>query len=126
VTSLPATPRPCRADWRFAIAYNAALQAATAALAAAGYRASRESHHHRVIQSLEFTLAPERKMIDTFDTFRHLSQETKHQQLRCCGFRLRQGSKRDVRTRGGFARQSREMDQKESPNAIGAYDASVI
>jgi hypothetical protein len=58
------------ADWRFAIAYNAALQAATAALAAAGYRASRESHHHRVIQSLEFTLAPERKVIDTFDTFR--------------------------------------------------------
>ncbi len=29
-------------DWRFAIAYNAALQAATAALAASGYRASRE------------------------------------------------------------------------------------
>jgi hypothetical protein len=57
-------------DWRFAIAYNAALQAATAALAAAGYRASRESHHHRVIQSLEFTLAPERKLIDTFDKFR--------------------------------------------------------
>ncbi len=25
-------------DWRFAIAYNAALQAATAALAASGYR----------------------------------------------------------------------------------------
>ncbi len=58
------------ADWRFAIAYNAALQAATAALAAAGYRASRESHHYRVIQSLEFTLALERKMIDTFDSFR--------------------------------------------------------
>ncbi|MGB7583316.1 MAG: hypothetical protein WBM11_00625 [Terriglobales bacterium] len=58
------------ADWRFAIAYNAALQAATAALAAASYRASRESHHHRVIQSLEFTLAPERKLIDTFDRFR--------------------------------------------------------
>jgi hypothetical protein len=58
------------ADWRFAIAYNAALQAATAALAAAGYRASREGHHHRVIQSLEFTLAPERKVIATFDRFR--------------------------------------------------------
>ena len=29
-------------DWRFAIAYNAALQAATAALATSGYRASRE------------------------------------------------------------------------------------
>jgi hypothetical protein len=36
--------------------YNAALQAATAALAAAGYRASRENHHYRVIQSLELTL----------------------------------------------------------------------
>jgi hypothetical protein len=58
------------ADWRFAIAYNAALQAATAALAAAGYRASREAHHHRVIQSLELTLAPEPKTIDTFDKFR--------------------------------------------------------
>src|SRR5207249_9102256 len=47
-------------DWRFAIAYNAALQAATAALAAAGYRASRENHHYRVIQSLELTLGKDR------------------------------------------------------------------
>lgn len=39
-------------DWRFAIAYNAALQAATAALAADGYRASRENHHYWV-DSLE-------------------------------------------------------------------------
>ena len=38
------------ADWRCAIAYNAALQAATAALAAAGYRAARDNHHYRVIQ----------------------------------------------------------------------------
>ena len=58
------------ADWSFAIAYNAALQAATAALAAAGYRASRDNHHYRVIQSLEFTIAPEPKFIDTFDAFR--------------------------------------------------------
>jgi hypothetical protein len=57
-------------DWRLAIAYNAGLQAATAALAAAGYRATRENHHYRVIQSLEFTTAPERKFIDTFDGFR--------------------------------------------------------
>lgn len=48
------------ADWRFAIAYNAGLQAATAALAAAGYRATRDNHHYRVIQSLEFTTAPDR------------------------------------------------------------------
>lgn len=57
-------------DWRFAIAYNAALQAATAALAAAGYRASRENHHYRVIQSLEFTTAPGAGFIATFDGFR--------------------------------------------------------
>ena len=57
-------------DWRFAIAYNAALQAATAALAAAGYRASRDNHHYRVIQALEFTVAPGNKFIDTFDSFR--------------------------------------------------------
>jgi hypothetical protein len=31
------------ADWRLNIAYNAALQAATIALAVSGYRASRES-----------------------------------------------------------------------------------
>jgi hypothetical protein len=47
-------------DWRFAIAYNAALQAA-AALAAAGYRASRENHHYRVIHSLELTLGKDAK-----------------------------------------------------------------
>jgi hypothetical protein len=57
-------------DWRFAIAYNAGLQAATAALAAAGYRAARDNHHYRVIQSLEFTTAPGTKLIVTFDGFR--------------------------------------------------------
>lgn len=50
-------------DWRFAIAYSAALQGATAALAAAGYRASRESHHYRVIQSLELTVGKDAKFI---------------------------------------------------------------
>src|ERR1017187_3392311 len=56
-------------DWRFAIAYNAALQAATAALAAAGFRAAHDSHHYRIIQSLEFTINPGQKVIDTFDGF---------------------------------------------------------
>jgi hypothetical protein len=65
----------CRAqgldtDWRFAIAYNAALQAATAALAAAGYRATRHSHHFRVIQSLELTVQAGPKLIRQFDAFR--------------------------------------------------------
>jgi hypothetical protein len=54
-------------DWRFAIAYNAALQAATAALAAAGYRASRESRHYRVIHSLELTVRKDAKFIRVFE-----------------------------------------------------------
>lgn len=57
-------------DWRLAIAYNAALQAAIAVLAAEGYRAARDNHHYRVIQALEFTIARDRKLVDTFDGFR--------------------------------------------------------
>jgi hypothetical protein len=58
------------ADWRMNIAYNAALQAATAALAAAGYRASRDSHHSRVIQSLRETIGTDAGVVATFDAFR--------------------------------------------------------
>ena len=36
-------------DWRLNIAYNSALQSATAALAAKGFRAAREAHHYRII-----------------------------------------------------------------------------
>jgi hypothetical protein len=57
-------------DWRMNIAYNAALQAATAALAAAGYRASRDSHHFRVIQSLGETVGTEASVVTTLDAFR--------------------------------------------------------
>jgi hypothetical protein len=52
------------------IAYNAALQAATAALAAAGYRATRDQHHYRVIQSLRETLNAEPDVVAAFDSFR--------------------------------------------------------
>lgn len=58
------------ADWRLNIAYNAALQAATAALAAAGYRAARDAHHFRVIQSLRFTIGADAATVRQFDTFR--------------------------------------------------------
>lgn len=57
-------------DWRLNIAYNAALQAATAALAASGYRASREAHHHRVLQSLQFTIGADLALVSQFDQFR--------------------------------------------------------
>lgn len=57
-------------DWKFAIAYNAALQAANAALAAAGFRAKREAFHFRVIQSLRFTIAAEPDLIEILDNCR--------------------------------------------------------
>ncbi|RKY10989.1 MAG: hypothetical protein DRP65_05500 [Planctomycetota bacterium] len=58
------------ADWKMTIAYNAALQAAAAALAAAGYRATRDSHHYRVIQSLAYTIGADTKLVSKFDQFR--------------------------------------------------------
>ncbi len=39
------------ADWKMAIAYNAALQIAIVGLAAEGYRVARASHHFRAIQA---------------------------------------------------------------------------
>jgi HEPN domain-containing protein len=45
------------------IAHNAALQSSAAALAATGYRASREAYHYYVIQSLSFTLQLEERII---------------------------------------------------------------
>ncbi|MCF8079867.1 MAG: hypothetical protein K9K88_11360 [Desulfobacterales bacterium] len=57
-------------DWRLAIAYNAALQCATAALAAAGFRASREAHHYRAIQSLSHTVGLEPGKILVLDRLR--------------------------------------------------------
>jgi hypothetical protein len=47
--------------------YNAVLQSATAALAAAGYRPSRESHHYRVIQSLAYTIDASPELIAQFN-----------------------------------------------------------
>jgi hypothetical protein len=58
------------ADWRLNIAYNAALQAATAALAASGFRASREAHHYRVIRSLSLTIEASPDLVTRLDLFR--------------------------------------------------------
>jgi hypothetical protein len=57
-------------DWQLSIAYNAALQVAIAALAGAGYRATRVSHHYRVIQSLAYTIKADAKLIAQLDKFR--------------------------------------------------------
>lgn len=58
------------ADWRMNISYNAALQAATAALAAGGYRATRDQHHYRVIQSLRETVGAEAPLVNALDGYR--------------------------------------------------------
>jgi hypothetical protein len=58
------------ADWRLNIAYNAALQMATAALAACGYRAVREAHHFRVVQSLVHTVGLPVAIANQLDAFR--------------------------------------------------------
>jgi hypothetical protein len=68
------------ADWRLNIAYNAALQAATVALAAAGYRATRDSHH-RVIQSLRETIGVEAGVVATFDAFRKKRNITGYERI---------------------------------------------
>ena len=57
-------------DWQLAIAYNAALQTATAALFASGYRAGREAHHYRIIQSLAHTIQAKPDLINQLDKFR--------------------------------------------------------
>jgi hypothetical protein len=52
------------------MAHNAALQSSAAALAAAGYRASREAYHYYVIQSLSFTLQLEGRIIRRLNKLR--------------------------------------------------------
>lgn len=58
------------ADTQLGLAYNAALQMSTAALAAAGYRAARDRKHHWTIHSLAHTIGADAKLIARFDAFR--------------------------------------------------------
>lgn len=51
-----AQSRDLSADGRLIFGYQAALVAARAALAAAGFRTRGEAHHFHAIQSLEFTI----------------------------------------------------------------------
>jgi len=67
------------ADWQLSIAYNAALQAAIAGLAAEGYRTTRESHHHRAIQSLAFTLGLDSTTIAQLDAFRKKRNQSEYE-----------------------------------------------
>ena len=48
------------ADWRFGIAYNAALKLCTILLYVRGYRPLHGSHHYRTIMTLPLILGPDR------------------------------------------------------------------
>jgi hypothetical protein len=48
-------------DWRFGIAYNAALKLCTIILYASGYRAERQLQHYRTIQAMPIILGADRK-----------------------------------------------------------------
>ena len=48
-------------DWKFGIAYNAALKLCTVMLYAAGYRPEKSLAHYRTLMSIEFTIGPHRK-----------------------------------------------------------------
>ena len=58
-------------DWSLNIAYSAVLQAARAALAAAGYRApTGEGHHYVVLQSLAHTIGLDPGSVHKLDALR--------------------------------------------------------
>jgi hypothetical protein len=57
-------------DTQLALSYNAALQAGTAALAAAGFRAARDRKHHWTIQSLAHTIKAKPELVNRLDAFR--------------------------------------------------------
>ena len=67
-------------DGRLSIAYNAALQLAAAALAAAGYRVSREGHPYRLIQSLHLTIGAPPAVVDQLDLMRRKRNMADYQQ----------------------------------------------
>ena len=56
-----ATRGEISADWRFGIAYNAALKLCTVLLYAKGYRAERTLQYYRTLQALPLIFGPERK-----------------------------------------------------------------
>ena len=59
------------ADWRFGIAYNAALKLATILLAAEGYRPERMLQHYRTIQAIPLIMGEEyREAADFLDPCR--------------------------------------------------------
>jgi hypothetical protein len=68
-------------EWRFDIAYNAALQLAVASLAASGFRAERQNKHQRCIECLEFTVKLDRRDVDFLDVCRRKRHVAVYEQV---------------------------------------------
>jgi hypothetical protein len=68
-------------EWRFDIAYNAALQLATAALAASGYRAERQNKHLRTIECLAFTVGADESTVTCLDRCRRKRHAAVYDQI---------------------------------------------
>jgi len=66
-------------DWRLGITYNAALQLATLALAAAGYRPGRDRAHERAILSLRETAGIPSKAVNLLDTVRRKRNQNNYE-----------------------------------------------
>lgn len=66
------------ADWRFGIAYNAALKLCTILLHASGYRPEKALQHYRTIAALPLILGDERKddadYLETCRTKRNMAE----------------------------------------------------
>ena len=73
-----AVPR-LSSDWRLGITYNAALQLATLALAADGYRPGRERAHERAILSLRDTVGIPVKTVDLLDAIRRKRNQSNYE-----------------------------------------------
>jgi hypothetical protein len=69
------------AEWRFDIAYNAALQLATAALAAAGYQAERQNKHMRTLECLEYVANIDQDTVSFLDRCRRKRHAAVYDQI---------------------------------------------
>jgi hypothetical protein len=68
-------------EWRFDIAYNAALQLAVASLAASGFRADRQNKHQRSIECLAFTVGLEKRDVGLLDLCRRKRHTAVYEQV---------------------------------------------
>jgi hypothetical protein len=107
-------------EWRLSIAYNAALQLATAVLAAAGYRAERQNKHQRTIECLAFTLGLERRAIDFFDVCRRKRHSNVYDQV---GAGLEKGVRSLLSERPGgcFAQKAPDPNGTVEPKVLRAF-----